>query len=54
MEEIAFYQWTDKGYIFCRATIPIARCNQCDSTSWEEGAEQIIQQAVRREYDKLP
>ena len=27
--EVAFRQWSDKGYIHCRATIPIDICDHC-------------------------
>src|SRR5262249_7705788 len=30
-EEIAFRQWSDKGYIHSRVAIPIAVCDQCDA-----------------------
>lgn len=53
-QEIAFHQWTDKGYVFCRATIPIGICDHCGAKTWDEGAEEIIEVAVRQEYEKLP
>jgi hypothetical protein len=52
-QDIAFRQWTDKGYVFCRATIPIGVCNRCGSRHWSEDAEAIIEDVVRREYRKL-
>jgi hypothetical protein len=54
MQQIAFHQWTDKGYVFCHATIPIGICNRCRAEHWDEGAEAIIEEAVRREYSRLP
>jgi hypothetical protein len=53
-QDIAFRQWTDKGYVFCRATIPIGICDRCGSRHWSEDAEAIIEDVVRREYRKLP
>ncbi len=53
-EEVAFYQWTGKGYVFCRAAIPMNICNRCGAKNWEPEAEKLIQKAVRREHDKLP
>ena len=52
-EEIAFHQWTDRGYIFCRAAIPMSACQFCGAKSWDDAAEEIIEAAVRKEYDKL-
>lgn len=51
---IAFRQQTDRGYIHCRAEIPIGLCNLCGSKHWNQEAEAIIEDVVRREYDKLP
>jgi hypothetical protein len=52
-EEIAFRQSTDKGYVFCRAVIPIGVCSHCGSRNWDEAAEAIIEEAIRNEYEKL-
>jgi hypothetical protein len=52
-QRITFRQWTDKGYVFCRAEIPIGVCEQCGARNWNEDAEAIIEEVVRREYDKL-
>jgi hypothetical protein len=54
MQQIAFHQWTDKGYVFCRALVPMGVCNHCGAKTWDEEAEQIIERTVRDEYDKLP
>lgn len=53
-EKIAFRQRTDRGYIHCRAEIPIGLCNLCGSSHWNPEAEAIIEEVVRCEYDKLP
>jgi hypothetical protein len=42
------------GYIHCHAKIPIGLCNSCGWKRWNQEAEAIIEQVVRREYDKLP
>jgi hypothetical protein len=52
-QKIAFHQWTNRGYVFCHATIPIGTCNRCGSKSWDDDAEAIIEAAIRSEYDKL-
>ena len=53
-QELAFHQWTDRGYVFCRVSIPIATCDRCGARSWDEAAEAIIEDSVRRAYDNLP
>jgi len=54
MEEIAFRQWSDKGYIHCRVTILMGTCDNCDVKSLGPGSEKILDEAFQREYDKLP
>src|SRR5262245_21719041 len=46
-------QCTDKGYVFCRVEIPIGVCDCCGAKHWNQDAEAIINEVVRREYDKL-
>ena len=52
-QPISFRQSTDKGYVFCRAEIPIGVCDRCGAKHWNQVAEAIIEEVVRREYDKL-
>ena len=52
-QPISFRQSTDKGYVFCRAEIPIGVCDRCGAKHWNQVAEAIIDEVVRREYDKL-
>ena len=47
-QKIGFYQWTEKGYLFCSATIPVGACDQCGMKSWDDASEDIIEEAVRR------
>jgi hypothetical protein len=52
-EEIAFRQWSDKGYINCRVTIPIATCNHCETRySPDPEIDKILDEAFQREYEK--
>ena len=51
---IAFHQWTDKGYVFCRATVLIGVCEECGSRNFDEVAEATIEEAVRKAYQELP
>jgi hypothetical protein len=53
-EEIAFHQWTDKGYIFCRVSVSLGVCDQCGSRDWNDDTEAQVDEAVRQQYDKLP
>lgn len=50
---IAFHQWTDKGYVFCRATVLIGVCDKCGSRSWDDVAGATIDEAVRQAYEEL-
>jgi len=52
--EIAFKRWTDKGYVFCRVTVPTDICDHCGWMTFNEDAEAIIDQAVRQQYERMP
>lgn len=52
-QEVAFRQRTDKGYVFCRVTIHVGICTECGAKSVDHSAEAIMDEAVRREYDKM-
>jgi C4-type Zn-finger protein len=54
LEMIAFAQSTDKGPVLCEVTILVAACDRCDYKTWGSEAEALMQDAVRRAYDKLP
>ena len=51
-QQLAFRQWTDRGYVHCHVEVPIGLCDQCGSEHWNQEAEAIIEEAVRREYEK--
>ena len=53
-QEIAFRQWTNKGYVFCRVSVTLGVCDNCGSRNWNEEIETLMNAAVRRQYDKLP
>ena len=53
-DELAFQQWTDKGYVSCRVTVPVGVCDACGAKNWNEQTEAMIEEAVRQAYDKLP
>jgi hypothetical protein len=53
-QQLAFRQWTVRGYIHCRVEVPIGLCDRCGSIHWNQEAEALIEEAVRRGYEKLP
>ena len=53
-QEIAFRQWTSKGNVFCRVTVPMAICPECGAKNLDEAAEATIDRAVQQAIDKLP
>jgi hypothetical protein len=53
-EELAFRQWSDKGYVHCQVTILMGTCDKCGAKSLDPGSEKILDGAFQREYDKLP
>jgi hypothetical protein len=52
-KSVSFRQWSDKGYISCRAEIPIGICNRCSSQHWNQDAETIVENAFQHEYKKF-
>jgi hypothetical protein len=53
-QEIAFRQWTSRGYVFCRITVPMDVCASCGSKIFTDRTESLIEDAVRRESERLP
>jgi hypothetical protein len=53
-EELAFRQWSDKGYVHCQVRVFMGTCNNCGAKSLAPGSEKILDGAFQREYDKLP
>ncbi len=54
MEEIAFRQWSDKGYVQCRVEVMMGTCGSCGAKSFSAEADAVFDAAFKREYDKLP
>jgi len=52
--DLTFHQMTDRGRVTCRVALPISRCSHCDFQTLDAEAEAAMDEAVRREYDKLP
>jgi hypothetical protein len=53
MEPVTFRQLTDKGFVHCSVTIMIGTCDRCGAKIWDAETDNILDEAVRREYDKL-
>jgi hypothetical protein len=51
-QAVSFRQWSDKGYIFCRAEIPLGVCNRCGSQHWNQDAEAIVEDVFQQQYKK--
>jgi len=54
IDRIAFHQWTDRGRVVCRLSVPTGICNNCGARVWGGESETLVAQAVKHEYDKLP
>lgn len=52
--ELSFQQITDKGRVNCRIQVPVGTCTHCGFHMLDGNAQAVLDQAVRREYDKLP
>ena len=53
LEEMAFRQSSDKGYIHCRVALPVGTCARCGSKTLGPDSDAIFDAAFQREYDKL-
>jgi hypothetical protein len=54
LKELNLRQLSDKGYVHFRVTVAVGICDFCGDESLGAGAEQLLDEAFRREYDKLP
>ena len=54
LKEVKFQQWSKKGYVHFHVMLTVRVCDSCGTQSFEPGAEQIMDEAFQREYDKLP
>jgi hypothetical protein len=53
MEDIAFWQFSHKGYVPCRVTVMAGTCEVCGAKSVLPGSDKIFDQAFRRGYAQL-
>jgi hypothetical protein len=51
LQDIAFRQWTDIGWISCRVAVSIDVCDVCNARTLQ-GGDKILEEAFQREYDK--
>jgi len=54
LQELKLQQWSRKGYVHFSVTVTVRICDSCGARSFEPRAEQIMDEAFQREYDKLP
>jgi Zn ribbon nucleic-acid-binding protein len=54
IEELRFFQASDRGPVEVHVTIPLSACGHCGFQVWQEAAEAMIDDAVRAAYAKLP
>ena len=52
VEEIAFRQLSDKGYINCSVSVWVGKCDTCHTKSIDQDAERICDQAFKDGYSK--
>jgi hypothetical protein len=52
--DFTFHQMTDRGRVTCCVRLPRSICPRCGFESLDADAEVMLDEAVRREYDKLP
>jgi hypothetical protein len=52
-EEMAFRQWSDRGYVHCRVVILVGTCDNCGCKSLDPGSDKLMDETFQREYDKL-
>jgi len=53
MEEIAFWQFSHKGYVPCRATMMTGTCDACGAKSVLPGSDRIFDKAFRQGYARF-
>ena len=53
LRELRVRQSSNKGDVPFSATIAVRICDFCGAKSYGPGADQILDEAFRREYDKL-
>lgn len=52
--DLTFHQKTDRGRVTCRVALPVSTCRHCGFEMTDADGEAIMDQAVRRAYEKLP
>jgi len=52
--DFTFRQMTDRGRVTCHLPLPISACSHCGFEMLGTKAETEMDEAVRREYDRLP
>jgi hypothetical protein len=52
--DLTFHQMTDRGRVTCSVALPHCICPRCGYRVLDAGAEAMMEEAIRQEYDKLP
>ena len=52
IQDIAFRQWTNKGYVLCHAAVTIIVCDDCGAKFLDEEAESIIEAVANRAIEE--
>jgi hypothetical protein len=53
LEQIAFRQWSDKGYVHCQIELPMGICDKCGGRTLPPHAEKIFDGEFEGRYRKL-
>jgi hypothetical protein len=53
VEQLAFKQSSDKGYVHCQVTIMVGTCDKCQTRFVDQGADRIFDEAFQRAYEKM-
>jgi hypothetical protein len=51
LEDIAFRQWSDVGWISCQVAVSIGVCNVCNARTTLLGGDKVLDEVFQREYD---
>jgi hypothetical protein len=53
LEEMTYWQSSDRGYVRCHAEVSVGTCDKCGSKTLEPESVRIFDAAFQREYKKL-
>jgi hypothetical protein len=53
LQDLAFRQWHEKGYVHCRVQLPVGVCRNCESKSLKQDSNAVLDDAFESECGKL-